>query len=447
MPVQGVTVRMGEYGARRADGEIHHGLDLAVPEGTSVVSPGVGTVLEVGHDARSGNFVKIDHGDGLVSSYAHLSAATVKVGDQVTPGQQIALSGNTGHSTGAHVHWRTKVNGQDVNPQSVAFPQGNAAQGEGAVAQVAQALNAPPADAPPAPPVIARGPALFDISGQAEQIGTARYRIQQAQEFEITARVRTQRAQLQSAGQDAMNYLYGTHGTDLLLGHYDTASLVKELAGQGYKPQEIGAALNILHENTTDSAGVMTNKMRIHEADPNFGKSILDLATEGERDGYSVGYEHKVGQAVLRGDISGSDGASMVSRALSRTRALEGEARADAREKRAREAADPSHVHSYAQLKQQSTYLAGLAAQNYQSITGRPIGDFERQRVGKQITDAMGAYLAAHPGEYDGAVVVARQVVAAHGQRTLAKRGGQPAPPRPAPGDLLKTHPQADQGY
>lgn len=448
LPVQGAVVaKGGEYGAMRV-GETHKGLDLAVPEGTQVVSPGVGTVVDVGHDARSGNFVRIDHGDGVISSYAHLSESSVKVGDQVTPGQAIALSGNTGHSTGPHVHWRTKVNGVDVNPQSVAFPQGMAPQG--AVSQVAAALNNPPADAPPSPPVIARGPSLFDISGQAGDIGAARYRIQQAQEFDITERVRAHRAQLQSRGQEATDYLYSVHGNDLLLGSYDVKTITKELTAQGYKPQEIGAALGILHEDTSNSVGVMNNRLRMNGADPASAKRIFDLATRGDREGYSEAYDHAVGQAVLHGEISVDEGIRFVGNAFSKTRQQQAEARADARQKRAEEAADPTHVHSYAQLRHQGTYLAGLAAANYKAITGRDIGDFERKRVAKQVTDAMGAYLSAHPGEYDGAVQAARDVVAAHGQRVLSQRGqplnafsaGQPSNPLPAP-----SQPRQDQGF
>ncbi|MBU6266424.1 MAG: M23 family metallopeptidase [Sphingomonadales bacterium] len=419
LPVQGgVTVKGGEYAAHRADGEVHHGLDLAVPEGTQVVSPGVGTVVAVGSDPSSGNFVKIDHGGGLVSSYAHLSQAGVAVGDQVTPGQAIALSGNTGNSSGPHVHWRTKVNGVDVNPQSVAFPQGTQAQG--AVGQVAAALNAPPPDAPASPPVIAKGPSLFDISGQAEQIGTARYRIQQAQEFDITERVRAQRATLQAKGQDGAAYLYQQHGTDLLTGNYDTKGLIRELTAQGYTAQEAGATLAVLHEDTTNSAGVMTNRMKLNGDDPLHAKKVMDLALQGESGGYTPAYEHQVGQAVLAGDISGEEGVAMVSRAHSFSRQMEAEARADARLKKQQELADPTHIHSYAQLKQQAANLTGLAAANFYVITGHPLGDFERKKVAKQISDSMGAYLTTHQGDYEGAVAVGRGVAATHGQRALA---------------------------
>lgn len=453
MPVQGgVTVPGGEYGARRS-GEVHHGLDLAVPEGTSVVSPGVGTVLDVGSDPHSGNFVKIDHGNGIVSSYAHLSGASVAVGDTVAPGQQIALSGSTGDSTGPHVHWRTKVNGVDVNPQSVAFPQGSAPASnppQDVAAQVTSDLNAPPADAQAAPPTIARGPSLFDISGQAEGIGQARYRIQQAQEFDVTERLRANRAQVQVTGQRGLDDLYTVHGTSLLLGDYDTVALTKELTAKGYKPQEIGATLAALHEDTSASVGVMNNRIALNGSDPVKAQRVFDLANEGEANGYTVAYDKKVGEAVLHGDISTAEGINFVSRSRSYSRQMAAERRADIRQQRQIEASDPTHVHSYAQLKQQSVFLAGLAASNYFAIVGRPIGDNDRKKVEKQVTDAMGAYLAAHPGEYDGAVAAAREVVAKHGQGVMAQRThtqGFPTAPAPTPPAVAKPSTAPDEAY
>ena len=426
LPVQGgVTVPGGQFGAHRP-GETHHGLDLAVPLGTSVVSPGVGAVTEVGNSGPNGNFVRVDHGDGVVSSYLHLQSQAVKVGDQVTPGQQLGLSGNTGHSTGPHLHWQTTVNGTPVNPQSVAFPQGNAPQPNAPrdpAAQVTTDLNAPPADAQAPAPVIARGPSLYDISGQAEAVSTARYRIQQAQEFDITERSRAQHAQLQVAGQKGLSDLYTAHGNSLLLGNYDTVALTKELTDKGYKPQEIGATLAALHEDTSAAVGVMNNRIALNGADPVRAKRVLDLAGEGEANGYTPAYDQKVGQAVLNGDISASEGIGFVTRSRTYSRQMAAEARANARQDKLIANSDPTHVHSYAQLKQQSSYLAGLAASNYAAIAGRPIGDFERKRVEKQITDTAGAYLAAHPGEYDGAVAAAREIVAAHTQRVMAQHG------------------------
>jgi murein DD-endopeptidase MepM/ murein hydrolase activator NlpD len=105
----------------------HSGQDFAVPIGTNVVAAHGGTVVKAGPNGAGdgpayGNAIVIKHGNGLYTQYAHLSRVDVKVGQVVTTGQHIARSGNTGNSTGPHLHFevRTTPNyGSAVNP--VAF--------------------------------------------------------------------------------------------------------------------------------------------------------------------------------------------------------------------------------------------------------------------------------------------------------------------------------------
>lgn len=94
----------------------HQGIDIAVPIGTSVLSAASGTVTNVAYNASRGNYVEVQHSNGFTTLYQHLSKASVKVGDKVTQGQSIALSGNSGISTGAHLHFEVKQNGKAVNP-------------------------------------------------------------------------------------------------------------------------------------------------------------------------------------------------------------------------------------------------------------------------------------------------------------------------------------------
>lgn len=90
-------------------GRMHKGIDFSVPVGTSVQSTTEGTVLKTGYDADGyGNFVKIKDASGNTHIYAHLSAIDVITGQVVTAEQQIGLSGNTGNSTGAHVHYQVE---------------------------------------------------------------------------------------------------------------------------------------------------------------------------------------------------------------------------------------------------------------------------------------------------------------------------------------------------
>lgn len=93
----------------------HNGLDLSTPSNSEVYSMFAGKVLRISYDDRSGNFVTIQHGDYTIS-FCHLTRAVVKVGDMVKPGDLIAYSGNTGRSTGPHLHLTVRRKGAYVNP-------------------------------------------------------------------------------------------------------------------------------------------------------------------------------------------------------------------------------------------------------------------------------------------------------------------------------------------
>jgi murein DD-endopeptidase MepM/ murein hydrolase activator NlpD len=97
-------------------GRMHEGIDLAVSSGTPVVSSAAGTVIVAGWMGGYGNLVVVDHGGGVSTAYGHNTSVTVGVGQQVAQGQLIAYSGNTGHSTGPHVHFEVRINGAAVDP-------------------------------------------------------------------------------------------------------------------------------------------------------------------------------------------------------------------------------------------------------------------------------------------------------------------------------------------
>ena len=92
-------------------GRLHAAQDFACPTGTPVKSMSSGVVIASGWLGTYGNRVEIKYWDGSVSLYAHNSALKVKVGDTVSPGQVVAISGNTGNSTGPHVHVEIRLNG------------------------------------------------------------------------------------------------------------------------------------------------------------------------------------------------------------------------------------------------------------------------------------------------------------------------------------------------
>ena len=111
-PVSGpVTSGFGPRGGR-----MHEGIDIAVPEGTPVVAAASGTVIYAGWLGGYGNLVVVDHGGGLSTAYAHNSGFATSVGARVAQGDVVSYSGNTGHSTGPHVHFEVRVNGTAVDP-------------------------------------------------------------------------------------------------------------------------------------------------------------------------------------------------------------------------------------------------------------------------------------------------------------------------------------------
>lgn len=103
-------------GFGRRWGRMHKGVDWACPVGTTVYASCGGTVIQASYNGGYGNNVVISHPDGRMTRYAHNSKLLVKVGQQVEQGEAIALSGNTGRSTGPHVHFELYINGSAVNP-------------------------------------------------------------------------------------------------------------------------------------------------------------------------------------------------------------------------------------------------------------------------------------------------------------------------------------------
>jgi len=97
--------------------ELHNGIDFVVDQGTPVLATAPGLIEAAGHDGPNGNRIIIDHGFGYRTGFAHLSKVLVKVGEEVQRGQTIGLSGNTGRSSGPHLHYTLHYYGELLDPE------------------------------------------------------------------------------------------------------------------------------------------------------------------------------------------------------------------------------------------------------------------------------------------------------------------------------------------
>jgi len=127
VPVDGVALaspvegpRSSSFGKRRFFNDEprnpHTGMDIAVPEGTPIAAPRAGVVSETGDFYFNGNTVFLDHGQGFVTMYCHLSEIGVEKGQAVDLGETVGLVGKTGRVTGAHLHFGTYLNGNAIDP-------------------------------------------------------------------------------------------------------------------------------------------------------------------------------------------------------------------------------------------------------------------------------------------------------------------------------------------
>lgn len=100
----------------------HEGIDVSAPMGAPIIAPAAGVVVRVGREAGYGLVLEIDHGNGIETKFAHMSRVMVRRGQRVKRGQEIAAVGNSGLSTGPHLHYEIHINGKVVDPLTYVMP-------------------------------------------------------------------------------------------------------------------------------------------------------------------------------------------------------------------------------------------------------------------------------------------------------------------------------------
>jgi hypothetical protein len=371
----------------------------------------------------------------VISSLAHLSVAQVQNGQHVTPGQIVARSGNSGHATGPHVHWRVKVDGKDVDPLSYHVAQ------EGSDAAHQAAIGEQPVDLAPTPAAneITQtathpdGPSLYDMAGVADQVESDRYRIRSSINSEATDRLQAIAADRKLKGLEATDRLYATFGSKLLTGDVSADTIVSTL-GKEYAPQVIAEAMSNIRAAVADTEGLGRARLGLNDTDPQKSKELFDLATEGRTSGWSQDYEDRVGQKVISGEISASDGISMVGAAIERAHSQQAEARAQANFDRANPQSTPGQtikragdtkagIDKYAQLLSSSLRRVG-------KVMTAPQFNYAK----RLLTEAVLTHLVNHPGDYAGAEQVARDFIASMVGKNLpgAAATATPKPSAPA---------------
>lgn len=451
LPVEGaISSRFGTRGAPISGASTDHkGVDIAVPVGTPVKAPAGGRVVSVGSEGKGGAVVRIDHGGGVVSAYAHLKSSPLRPGDLVSAGDTIASSGRSGNVTGPHLHYSLRVGGKAVNPLTFKGEVGGAVEGEANGRPMAlsgfpgqdQPYDAASADIPQNQ--FGAGPSLYNRPGVAGEIDQEKYYIGQAAENAPVQRVRILQQQRKAQAFEALDGLYAKYGTGLLTGDFDRDTLIQEMNKGGYSAPVIAQVFNELRGQVTDSAALQDARVAARSGTSQRAISVMDLALRAQKEGYSEAYEAEVRNAILDGSISADDGQSMITNALSRSRGQAAEARAEASAARAEAKAagkkPGSDINSASELKAQADNYAALIVQKaLQHPSARYDRKFKDERWQKSlssvISQKMKAWLGAHPGDYEGALAQGRAAAAAAVRSLMGETGAAPKPAgQPAP--------------
>jgi murein DD-endopeptidase MepM/ murein hydrolase activator NlpD len=177
-PVRGAV--NSEFGKRASpwtkEPEFHSGMDIAADRGTPVKAPAAGTVQHAGSGAEYGLYVMIDHDNGVRTLYGHLSKILVQRGQRIERGAVVGLTGNTGRSSGPHLHYEVYIKGQAVNPRAYLWDEAGASILTAQPSARSSVVRARPVPGPAAhaPEPVANEPARVPESRPREEVKATR---------------------------------------------------------------------------------------------------------------------------------------------------------------------------------------------------------------------------------------------------------------------------------
>jgi hypothetical protein len=251
---------------------------------------------------------------------------------------------------------------------------------------------------------------IYDIAGNSSEIERAAGFIGERADRQRTEQVRIIEQTRKVKAFEASDMIFNKYGTRILTGDYTAQEIIQDLSTSGYSVPVISEALANLKGAQLESAGLANARSSWIADDPNTGKALMDLATEGRRDGYSPAYEDKVAQAVLEGVIDGRTGASLVDSALDRSDRDEKAAAAE--ERRGEKKASTGKVKSATQIKEGAKgFVLDFVGQTTQinrirKAKGLPPVTFSEESVKKldqRFNSVALRHLASNPGDYAGA--------------------------------------------
>lgn len=448
-PLAGGFRLSSAFGARSAPkagaSTNHRGMDLAVPVGTPLQAQATGKVISARDEGKLGNTVRVDYGNGVVAIYGHLSSMDVKPGDIVAAGQEVAKSGQSGNVTGAHVHYQLMVNGKATNPATYKGSVGGTFEGDQQAAEAPtfkgfpsqtdqpfQTTGVTPAN------VLNRGPSLYGLPGVAEKVEQARFYVDQAAQNAPLQRAKVIQAKRQARGYEASDVLWQKYGTGLMTGSVTRDQIIATL-GDKYSGPEIAEAMQQVSSVLRDSVSVANAQVAARGQNPGKALEVLEIASDAARSGWSPGLESRVSQAVLSGDISGDDAKGIIGTAVARANTLKSQDRAEQREDLRLEEAG-GMVRTAAGLRQSAANLKDLVLQSVSQVNPTQGAMLRSPKAAKAVQDsiqtAMGAYMASHPGDYQGALQAGKDAANKMLQQAMFKP--QPAtagPKAPAGGN------------